>query len=50
VKTQPKIEDQAELERDRQDLETRLKECQGEIADFVKNQEVLEKIIKDKDR
>jgi hypothetical protein len=27
-----------------------LKECQGEIADFVRNQEVLEKIIKDKDR
>lgn len=50
MKAQPKMEDAAELERDRFDLETRLKEAQSEISEFVKNQETLEKIIKDKDR
>lgn len=50
VKMQPKSEDAAELELIKEDLETRLKEASNEISEFVKNQETLEKIIKDKDR
>lgn len=39
-----------ELEQEKVDLEMQLKEAQGEIVDLNKNQETLEKIMKDKER
>lgn len=39
-----------ELQQEKQDLEARLKEAQAEIGDLLRQLEVHERLIKDKER